>query len=829
MTDLLQNDLFELEPAACEPAPPPKTSKEKSTAMPRWDSTTTAFQKELDDPSTKAGKYTEHLLDGNLDNAYGCFELSAAMLGALHRSTPESVAFVLNSSTGKDSTVTCHALIEAVKQEIDSGRGWNRQITVAIADTASEFPEMKARMQMEAAALNKLGENWKIPLKAVVVKPDPKHRLLVELCGNGKPTPAVSSTGKTQGVSGWCMDRVKAGTLNKISREMSANHGDYISILGTRSAESTRRRDNISKHSGGLPLGLSRVAQGSKWSLACTPITFWPNRAISDFIRSFPPPWRPQGREELRAIYFKGSPLEDDENFIPSECAVTISDEGKISNSCSDLSGTRYGCWHCFLSVNKSLKNTAKRDPIYLWPRKFHAYLYKKGKGAIKRGEFLKKMGFVREECFSKTFTFLERYKILMFLFRAELESGLTLLEPEEEAQIQKFWERHGVFCVTPADAREDAKLWKKNGRWKAFFEDIEDEAHRLCLALSEGIPFGAIAGIKSCQETPEDEEEDTLVLETGGKTKRPPKELEMTHLLAFTGQGFGTPPYPKILAYVFQENNTDGIRPKAVVTALTDTPCLLGLPTNTGLLNGMSGTLWDCIGVRLPIPWELEVAGDRNFVYRLKPDHSDKTKLRTLPLQNVCMKSCPPYQIMEMAYQNEVLTHGCKTDDPYKDHWFDIQLIQSLNPMDREELSAIFSLSYELTTTSDILTDHFSSRRRQIHVEMEPYRDKILEDSDEGRSARREVRKLVRRRLGLEEIAPEMHHYAHGIKLAALAIRKGILNTSLLLKLSYIHQMLAVDPKEGEKELSNLLRHIPLKENFHPEEKIMEIVENAS
>jgi len=801
---LLQNELFPLD---IQPVPYPvdiPAASTKSVAMPRWDSTTEAFQKELDDPTSPAGKYMDPLLDGKLDNPYACFEFSASLIALLHRSTPTNVAFVLNSSTGKDSTIACHALIEAVKQEIESGRGWNRTITVAIADTASEFPEMKARMQKEAAALNQLGESWKIPLQAVVVKPEPKHRLLVELCGNGKPTPAVSSTGKTQGVSGWCMDRVKAGTLNKIAREMSANHGDYISILGTRSAESTRRRDNISKHSGGLPLGLSRVAQGSKWSLACTPITFWPNRAISDFIRSFPPPWRPQGREELRAIYFKGSPLDGDENFIPSECAVTISDEGQVSNSCSDLSGTRYGCWHCFLSVNKSLKNTARRDPAYLWPRKFHAYLYKKGKEAIKRGDKLKKMGFVREDSFSKTFTFLERYKILMFLFRAEMESGLNLLEPEEEAQIQKFWERHGVFCVTPADARQDAAIWKKTGRWKAFFEDIEDETHRLCLSLSEGIPFGAIAGIKSCQEDPEEEE--SFELEETGKAKRPPKELEMTHLLAFAGQGFGTPPYPKMLAYVFQENNLDGRRPKAVVTVLTDTPCLLGLPTNTGLLNGMSGTLWDCIGVRLPIPWEKEVANDRNFVYRLFPDNSPK---------NTCMKSCPPYEIMEWAYQNQTLRHGCKTDDPYKDHWFDLQLIQSLKPMTTEEFKAIFDLSFELTATSDFLTDHFGRRRHQIHAEMEPYREKLLEDSDAGRKARREVRKLVRQRLGLEEAAPAMHHYAHGIKLAAFAIRRGILNTSLLLKLAYIHQMLAVDPKEGEKDLCNLMRHIPLMENL--------------
>jgi 3'-phosphoadenosine 5'-phosphosulfate sulfotransferase (PAPS reductase)/FAD synthetase len=782
-----------------------------TTTMPRWEGTMSAFTKEFENPEAPWARYRTQWEEGELTNPWGCLELSAGILRALHHASDPKTAFVVNSSTGKDSTVTCQALLEAVRAEIEAGHGWSRQITVAIADTASEFPEMKARMKKEADALNELAETWKIPLKAVIVKPEPKHRLLVELCGNGKPVPAVSNTGKAQGVSAWCMDRVKAGTLNKIAREMTRTHGSYIPILGTRSAESTRRKQTIAKHAGGLPPGLSRVAQGAHWALAATPITFWPNKAVSDFLRAFPSPWRPQGREELRAIYFKGSPLEGEENFTPSECAVSISEEGKISNSCSDLSGTRYGCWHCFLSTNKSLKNTAKRDPKYLWPRKFHAYVHKKGTQAIQRGERLKAMGFTREDSFSKTFTFLERYKILMFLMRAELESGLTLLEPEEENQIGKFWERHGVFCVTPADAREDALAWKKTGRWKAFFEDIEDEAQRLCLALSEGIPFGAIAGIQACQE----EEKNQFTLQENNHGKRPAKELEMTHLLAFTGQGFGSPPYPKLLAYVFQENNQEGNKPKAIVTALTDTPCLLGLPTNTGLLNGMSGTLWDCIGVRLPIPWEKKIAGDRNFVYRIHPDQNPK---------NSCTKSCPPLQIMELAYQNQILAHGCKTDDPYKDHWFDLQMIQGLSPLTREELKAIFDLSYELTATSETLTDHFGDRRRRILREINPWREQILEASPEGKEARRQIRKLVRQNLGLEKIAPVMHHYAKGMKLAAKAIRAGMLNTSLMLKLSYVHHMFAVDPAEGHKSLMELLRHIPLKER--PGEG-QEIVEN--
>lgn len=815
-----QNEiLLETPPAAPTEKSPAEAKKEKG--MFRWEETLQKFQESLEDPTTIEGKYYARMINEGFTNAFACFEFSVALLTLLHKLAPPNVAFVLNSSTGKDSTIACHCLITAVQQEIQAGRGWNRPIAVAIADTGSEFPEMKTRMEQECIALNKLGETWKIPLTCHIVKPDVKHRLLVELCGNGKPVPAVSTSGKTQGVSAWCMDRVKAGSLKKIAQKMADLHGDYISILGVRSAESTKRKATMGKYGEDLPHGLSRIAgKSGVFTLASTPISHWPNREVSDFIRSFPPVWRPEGREEIRGIYLKGSPLEGDENYSPSECTVSISNEGQVSNSCSDLSGTRYGCWMCFLSTNKSLKNTARRESRYVWPKKFHSYLYNKGQKAIKRSSILKKMGFTKEHSFSKTFTFLERYKMLMFLFRSELESGFVLLEPEEETQVQKFWERHGVFCVTTQDARLDAKIWKETGRWKAFFEDIADESHRLCLSLSEGFPYGAIVGLESCAEDSQNEEEDNnLILEIQDtKKKRAARSLEMTHLLAFAGQGFGTPPYPKMLAYVFQEKNPNPNEANFIITALTDTPCLLGLPTNTGLLNGMSGTQWDCIGIRQLTPWEKSASDDRNFVYQIDPNK---------PKSKTPFKSCPPLQIMEWAYQTNLMTSGVISDDPLKDEWFDLELIHMLQPMDDEQLKAIFSLSQELTITSDQLTDHFSTRRNIILKEIEPYRETILVNSEEGTASRGAVRKIVLKGLNLPEIAPTMRHYARCMKLAAQAIRIGILNSSLLLKLSYIHQMLAVDPREGEELLLNLLKHIPQKpkekQNFPEEEKNIE------
>jgi DNA sulfur modification protein DndC len=745
----------------------------------------------LENPTSPLGKAYQHWLETK--GAFAAFDLSVAIIRTLHNLLPNSTPFILNSSTGKDSTITTQVVLQALREELQAKKAWTRPITVAIADTASEFPEMRKRMYAEAAALNNLGEKNNLPLSARIVAPPVKNRLLVELCGNGKPVPAVNKTGKAQGVSSWCMDRVKAGSLKEISRQMASEHGSYLQILGVRNAESVKRKDTISKYSNNLPLGLSRIDTGKRknkkpvYALSIIPIVHWSNEDVSNIIRNLPPLWRPESREELRAIYLKGSPLEGDANFSPTECSVTISDEGTVSNSCSDLSGTRYGCWHCFLSQNKSLRNTARRDPRYTWLRAFHKYVYRKGKQAIARSEMLKKAGFTKENSFTKTFTFLERYKMLMLLYRAQIESGFSLLLPEEEAQIQKFWEKHGIFAVTPQDALADAHTWKKTGKWKAFFEDIADEAHRLCESLSEGIPYGAIFGLQSSEN----------------QTDPPQKKartLELSHLLAMTGQGFGTPLYPKRLAYLFSDNQL-GKGSQKIIVVITDTPTLLGLPTQTGLLNTMSATTWQCLGMRDPLPWELQLAQDRNWTYEVNLE---------VPKQKNTLRTCPQPQYLEWHYQLHNRRYlGCADDDPLTTAWFDQQLYNMTSPLSQEDIKFIFNLTEELTRISETLTDHFALARQTCLQKIAPFYPQFLQQGKEGLNARSHVRTLVSKHLHIPEVIPLLHTYASLIKTSAQLLKQNKLNTSIILELVYIHNLLAVDPKEGELRLQDFLRKL--------------------
>ena len=136
--------------------------------------------------------------------------------------------------------------------------------------------------------------------------------------------------------------------------------------------------------------------------------------------------------------------------------------------------------------------------------------------------------------------------------------------------------------------------------------------------------------------------------------------------------------------------------------------------------------------------------------------------------------------------------------------------MIGSLRPANRETLSAALALCSGLAASSDILTDHFGRRRRVCLQEIEPYKELLLDDSPEGKEARKKTRDIVRRNLQVAEAREEMLHYARLMRVAARGIRQGTLNTSLILKLCYIAHLDAVDPQEAEKDLGNLLQVWP-------------------
>ena len=695
-------------------------------------------------------------------------DLSAAMFDAMDLVLPPGVAFILNSSTGKDSTVTCQAYIWALAEWRAAGRTI-RPAVVAIADTGSEFPEMAMRIVKEAEAINAYGIRLGIPLTAEVVHPPVKHRLMVEICGNGKPLPRLTKGSGSSAVSNWCMSRVKAGALKQITERAKALHSDFVSVIGVRSAESTRRAGHIEEYARGFPVGLTAIGHepGKADLLAMMPIVHWENVWVSDWIRAFAPQWRAEGREELRSIYFKGkAELEGN-----TECAVTVSEEGQISNSCSDLSGTRFGCWHCLLSVNKSLLNTARNDTRYMWLKKFHKYVFMQHGRNFKRAKYRNATGFTEKNLVPKTHTFRERYLTLMLLLRAEVESGFELLLPEEANMIELLWKKHGVFTVTVADARRDVEQWRKTGRMVPFFDSMDEFMSKLAETLGDGIPAGAFFNVLV-----EAQKHEPFSLKQG---------LDLSQLLCVAGTGYGTPMFPVLTTYVLRDRRA----PKRFISLVTDTLSVLGTKTNTGLVNGLQLSAWECIATRPPTSWERVMSDGRSFFYQtdLDTEHQKARAAWDSRAPDAAM-------VLDRFYANSLALATHEAEDPYAEHVAEELIIQQLEltPVEFDELEQIVTGA---VGTSEYLTDTVGVVAAQLLRASQEGAELVESETLEGRTWRGKFRKTVTAAFKLESYWPHYQFLADRFRTMGRWIQDGKANTALLFRLAYLARWEAIDP----------------------------------
>ena len=107
-------------------------------------------------------------------------DLSVAIFQAADAALPNGAAFVISSSTGKDSTLLTAIYFLYVEAQAKLGRPV-RKAVIAIADTGSEFPTMKSRMRSERDAINLYAKANGLDLRAKIVMPP----------GQGPPHPPL--------------------------------------------------------------------------------------------------------------------------------------------------------------------------------------------------------------------------------------------------------------------------------------------------------------------------------------------------------------------------------------------------------------------------------------------------------------------------------------------------------------------------------------------------------------------------------------------------------------------------------------------------------------
>jgi 3'-phosphoadenosine 5'-phosphosulfate sulfotransferase (PAPS reductase)/FAD synthetase len=648
--------------------------------------------------------------------------LSLKMFDIMHDCLSPGSTIILNSSTGKDSTVLTAMYWINAKCRISAGKVVH-PCKIFIADTLAEFPSMTERMYSERDAINKKAEQNGLDIHCEITIPVPRDSLLVQLIGNGTFLPTLKNAGTAGGAGNWCVDRVKQRPLKALRKRLASNFKFYIQTAGVRSDESQKRKKTIERYTDGLPFGLTTFSDSVTNSMGFMPIVHWKDLHVRNWMDRCETPWSIMSGEKLRQIYEEGAPPGK-----PGEvgaCAMVVTKEG-MTNICSDLGGARFGCFFCLKSKNKSMKYTAQRNPRYKWLRAFDRYVkYQHRIGDIRR-KMRDKYGFNRDNMFPKGFTLKRRMDMLLLLFRAELESGYTLITEVELDAIRTMWQKHGLYSIDPEWIREDARYWMEEGEIRRSYDLGVRNTHELNHHISEGIPMCAYYNILDPEAT------------------RHHKALTNLYPLL----NIGSPMLPMLQTYMFE----DPRKPNLIIHMVSDTPAFIGAMANTTMLNGLSPTAWVYKGVRDPSPWEEKMSMGRCLFYTLDKEELHQRVMDFLPTLDLDIPDGTPMATkkreipwwhynapVEFAYLRSlegVFNGGRRYDCIFTDQYQKQTEIQELKgKIKYHEYIELYEICVKLVSCSNVLEDYADVIQRKIKDYIDGRWDMLDAKLEEGQT----------------------------------------------------------------------------------------------
>lgn len=255
----------------------------------------------------------------------------------------DDVPWVVGYSGGKDSTATLQLIWTALEQL----PGYQRQkpVFVISTDTLVENPVVAAWVGNSLEVMSKRAGELEIPLTTHRLTPKVSETFWVNLIGKGYPAPRPKFR--------WCTERMKINPSNSFIREVVAEHGEAILVLGIRKAESSARARSMKRQEQGRVRDRLSPNASLPNSLVYSPIETWSNDDVWTYLMQQPNPWG-YDNKDLLSMYQGAS--ED------GECPLVVDSS---TPSCGD---SRFGCWTCTLvEKDKSMAAMIQNDEEKEW------------------------------------------------------------------------------------------------------------------------------------------------------------------------------------------------------------------------------------------------------------------------------------------------------------------------------------------------------------------------------------------------------------------------------------------------------------------------------
>ncbi len=271
--------------------------------------------------------------------------LSIAMLREYYLDDSDKRSFCVAFSGGKDSTAVLYLVIQMLRELKKEQKQLHKKVYVINSNTLAELPPILEHLKTTLEQIRIYAKKYDLPITVEEVFPEIKNTLNVQLLGVGMPPPSSSLR--------WCTDKLKVMPIDTRLKEIFPDSA-FISVIGTRSDESTSRAERMERSSvKGTDLKLNNRYENASNLM---PIEDWTTKDVWEYLF--------RQNNELVNIDFLWKLYSDASNKDASECTFVGAGGKHIEEGKLGCGTSRFGCWQCYMvrDKDKSLDGLLKSD-----------------------------------------------------------------------------------------------------------------------------------------------------------------------------------------------------------------------------------------------------------------------------------------------------------------------------------------------------------------------------------------------------------------------------------------------------------------------------------
>lgn len=166
-------------------------------------------------------------------------EINEAIRQLVELITTSALPVISSYSAGKDSTVALSMMLRALRIALRLGLSPKQQLHIVLSDTEQETFMMRKLIRTQMKGIGAYVEKYGLPVQVHFISPDVSSKWWSMILGSGQ----TFNVNPSQSI---CTDRMKIGPVSKLLDSIVNDYNGYVTVVGTRRSESSKRGMRLS-------------------------------------------------------------------------------------------------------------------------------------------------------------------------------------------------------------------------------------------------------------------------------------------------------------------------------------------------------------------------------------------------------------------------------------------------------------------------------------------------------------------------------------------------------------------------------------------------------